>query len=64
MWYEILPHCPICDTESPPRKLCVSHDQKIMIVAICPTCKKVFETIPNFPFLIAAFEQTQVPTVQ
>lgn len=64
MWYEIIPHCPICDSPSPPHKLCVSPDMKILIVAVCLTCRKSFETTPDFPLLIAAFEKAEAPTIQ
>ena len=64
MWYEILPHCPICDTQSPPHKLCVSQDQKIMIVAVCPTCKKCFESIPNFSLLLTEIQNPTLATIQ
>ncbi len=64
MWYEIEPHCPICGAPSPPHKLCVSPDLKILIVAVCLSCRKSFETVPNFPLLLAEIVKAEAPTLQ
>ena len=56
MWYEIQPHCPTCDLDSPPHKLCVSGEGKIMIVAVCPACKKKFEAVHDFANMVAQIQ--------